>query len=161
MLLLLLFKSLFICTMFPDLNLPAFNARVTRVKNEFRIFDGIRKKFVLLTPEEWVRQHFINFLITENKYPASLIVIERGHRLNTLRNRTDIVVHNQEGKPWLLVECKAPEIDLTEAVFYQALRYHLKLNVDYIVITNGFKHFYCKRNASDFVFIPELPLWDL
>ncbi len=146
--------------MFPDLNLPAFNARVERVKNEFRIFDTIRKKFVVLTPEEWVRQHFINFLVNENKYPSSLISIERGHRLNTLQNRTDIVVHNKEGKPWLLVECKAPEINLTEAVFFQALRYHQKLNVDYIVITNGFKHYYRKKQGQDFHFIAALPNWN-
>lgn len=146
--------------MFPDLNLPSFNARIERVNNEFRIFDSIRKKFVVLTPEEWVRQHFINYVITEKKYPASLISIERGHKLNTLQNRTDIVVHNKEGKPWLLVECKAPDINLTEAVFYQALRYHLKLNVDYIVVTNGFKHYYCKKQGQDFHFITALPDWN-
>ena len=146
--------------MFPDLNLPAFNARIERVNMEHRIFDGIRKKFVLLTPEEWVRQHFINYLITDKKYPASLISIERGHKLNTLQNRTDIVVHNEFGKPWLLVECKAPDVNLTEAAFYQALRYHLKLQVNFIVVTNGFNHFYCKRNENDFVFIKELPMWN-
>ena len=146
--------------MFPDLNLPAFNARIERVNKEHRIFDGIRKKFVLLTPEEWVRQHFINYLITDKKYPASLISIERGHKLNTLQNRTDIVVHNEFGKPWLLVECKAPDVNLTEAAFYQALRYHLKLQVNFIVVTNGFNHFYCKRKDSDFIFIKELPMWN-
>lgn len=145
--------------MFPDLNLPQYKARLQKDGDEHRIFDIIRKKFVLLTPEEWVRQHFINFLITEKKYPASLIAIERGHKLNTLQNRTDIVVYNQYGQPWLLVECKSPDVQLSQETFYQALRYNLSLNVNFIVVTNGFEHYCCKQQDEDFVFTDDLPEW--
>ncbi|MEO8146722.1 MAG: type I restriction enzyme HsdR N-terminal domain-containing protein [Bacteroidia bacterium] len=146
--------------MFPDLNLPTFPARIEKNGDEHRIFDIIRKKFILLTPEEWVRQHFLNFLITEKKYPASLISVERGHKLNTLQNRTDILVYNKYGQPWLLVECKAPAILLSEETLHQALRYNLTLNVNYLVVTNGFEHYCCKQSDKEFVFIDDLPEWN-
>lgn len=146
--------------MFPDLNLPVYHARIEKNGDEHRIFDIIRRKFVVLSSEEWVRQHFINFLVTEKKYPVSLISVERGHKLNSLQNRTDILVYNKFGLPWLLVECKAPSIQLSEKTLQQALRYHLKLNVNYLVITNGLEHYCCKRLSKEFVFIDNLPDWD-
>ena len=146
--------------MFQDLNLPAYNARIEKNGDEHRIFDSIRRKYILLTPEEWVRQHFINFMVIEKKYPAALMAVETGHKYNTLQNRSDILVYNKYGQPWMLVECKAPAVNLTEEVLHQALRYNLVLNVQYIVITNGLQHYCMKQNDRSFVFVDDLPDWD-
>lgn len=101
------------------------------------IFCLIRKQWLLLTEEEWVRQNFINYLITVLQYPLSLIAVEKELLLNGLKKRFDILVYNTSHQPWMLVECKAPQVILSEMVLQQALRYHISLPVDYIVITNG------------------------
>lgn len=139
------------------LNLPQFPYKVRMDGQSKEIFDGIRRKYVALTPEEWVRQHFINYLTQEMKYPGSLISIEKGLKVNTLQKRTDIVVHTREGKPWMIVECKAPEIEINEETLYQAGRYNLKLQVDYLVLTNGLDHFCLKIGKEELVFENGLP----
>jgi len=101
------------------------------------VFDPFRKQWVVLTPEEWVRQNFLQWLVQVLKYPASLISIEKEIALGDLKKRFDIAVYNRTGKPWLLVECKAMDISLDEAVLHQVMRYNQVLEVSFLVITNG------------------------
>ncbi|MFL5773708.1 MAG: type I restriction enzyme HsdR N-terminal domain-containing protein [Flavisolibacter sp.] len=114
---------------------PAF-----RTKNEngkLFIFDTIRKTWLLLTEEEWVRQNFVNYLSNRLNYPSTLIALEKEIQLNGLKKRFDILIYNKEHKPWMLVECKAPMIKLNEDVLQQVLRYNITVPVDYIILTNG------------------------
>jgi hypothetical protein len=122
------------------------------------MFDEIRKKEVVLTPEEWVRQHFIQFLINEKNYPRSLIKLEGGMKLNQTARRTDIVLFNNKGEKVLLVECKAPSVKITQQVFDQVARYNWVHRVPLLAVTNGLHHFYCKIDFDNesFGFIPEL-----
>jgi type I site-specific restriction endonuclease len=141
----------------PPLNLPHAEFRVREDGNERQIFDAIRKRFVALTPEEWVRQNFLNFLVNERKYPASLIGVEMLVRLNEMSQRADIVVYQRNGKPWLIVECKAPTVTLDEDVFYQAARYNSQLRVPYIALTNGLEHYCLFFNGKSFDYLADLP----
>jgi len=129
------------------LTLPPFNAKIKQEKGKQYIFDIIRKKFVVLTPEEWVRQHFIHFMIAI-KYPASLMAVEKLVVVNKLKQRADIVVYNRKGKPALIVECKAPEIPINNAVLAQAARYNISLQVNYLVVTNGIDNYCIKLNRA-------------
>lgn len=141
------------------LHLPASEFRITEQNGKKMIFDRIRKKFVTLTSEEWVRQHVIEYLISSRNVPASLIGIEVPLKMNRLQKRADIVVYNLSGKPCLLVECKAPEVEVTQAVFDQIARYNMAMNVKFLVVTNGMVHFACSidhENAS-FCFLEEIP----
>lgn len=114
---------------------PAF--RLRRQDETEEIFDPLRKKWVVLTPEEWVRQNFIQFMVLVKKYPASLIAIEKEIKLGELKKRFDILVYNGQHEPWLMVECKAMDIQLDEEVMQQVLRYNMGMPVSFIVITNG------------------------
>ena len=140
-----------------NLNLPSYDFRFRNSGQSKEIFDALRKKFVVLTQEEWVRQNFIMFLREELKYPSGLITVEKGLTFNRLRKRTDIVIHDRQGAPWMIVECKAPGVTLTEAVFYQAAAYHLRLNVKYLVITNGLSHYCSKSENGQFVLLNSFP----
>lgn len=119
------------------LKYPLFNTKLKKQKDQTFIFDEVRKKWLLLTPEEWVRQHLIHYLIQQKKYPVSLISIEKEIILNELKKRYDIVVYNKQLKPVLIVECKAPYIDLDTNVVEQALRYNLIIKANYLMISNG------------------------
>jgi hypothetical protein len=143
------------------LNLPPYPFRIRTSGQSKEIFDSLRKKFVLLTPEEWVRQHFIKYLQDELHYPAGLISIERGLIVNQRAKRSDIVIYDQMGKPWMIVECKAPHITLNEAAFYQAANYHLKLNVQFLVVTNGIQHYCCKFVDGTFNFVKGFPAYNV
>jgi hypothetical protein len=127
--------------MFPKLKYPPFDGRLSATASEgiFKVFDKVRKKWLVLTPEEWVRQHVVNFFITQLNYPASLISLEKEIDLNGIKKRYDIVVYTKELKPYIIVECKAPGVDLSQEVLDQAARYNLTLKVDYLLITNGLK----------------------
>ncbi|MFC2086739.1 type I restriction enzyme HsdR N-terminal domain-containing protein [Bacteroidota bacterium] len=125
------------------LNLPEYHFEIKIIEGKKCIFDSIRKKFMVLTPEEWVRQHFIQYLVHEKKYPPGLISIESSLKLFKLSKRTDILVHNQKGEPLLLVECKAPEIKLNQKVFDQLFSYNLKYGLKNLIVTNGMVHYYC------------------
>jgi len=114
---------------------PAF--RIRKEKDKEYIFDNLRKKWVILTPEEWVRQNFICFLVQGLSYPSSLIAVEKELLLGELRKRFDILVFDRTHQPWMLIECKAPEISLNDAVLQQVLRYNLAVPARYLVITNG------------------------
>jgi len=113
----------------------------------------------MLTPEEWVRQHYVSFLIEEKKYPASLIAIEKKLTVNGLTKRSDILVFNTKGEPEIIVECKSPSVKITQDTFDQIARYNLKLNANYLIITNGLQHFYCKIDfqRERYAFLPEIP----
>jgi len=142
------------------LNLPKYQFRLQKNSDgKTEIFDAIRKRFYILTPEEWVRQNFIQYLIHEKQFPASLMSIEKGLKLNGMTKRTDIVQYNREGQPKLIVECKAPSIKLSQDTFDQAARYNLTLQVDYLIITNGLEHYACKMNYANHKihFLKELP----
>lgn len=135
------------------LKYPPFDVRLKKLNDQTWIFDFIRKKWLLLTPEEWVRQHLLNYLVHEKKIPAATISVEKELQLNDLRRRYDAVVYTRELKPYLIVECKAPYIALDKAVVEQALRYNLTVKADLLMISNG---------ISDLVFnskneIVELP----
>ncbi len=119
------------------LKYPLFNTKLKKQKDQTFIFDEVRKKWLLLTPEEWVRQHLIHFLIHQKKCPISFISIEKEIILNDLKKRYDIVIYNKQLKPVLVIECKAPYIELDATVVEQALRYNLIIKANYLMISNG------------------------
>jgi len=141
------------------LNLPEYNFRMEAVESTTWIFDPIRKKKVVLTPEEWVRQNFLQYLIREKQVPESLVRVEMGLKLNKLTRRGDIVVFNRTGQPLLIVECKSPDVKLNQKVFDQVARYNLVLKVDYLIITNGLKHFCCRMDYPNhaYHFLESIP----
>ncbi len=125
------------------LNLPEYSFRY-RINNEKQhVFDFIRKKYVMLTPEEWVRQNFLAWLVNNKHYPAGLIAVEKELKLNELKKRCDIVVYNNCHSPVLLIECKAPGVEITQKVFDQAARYNIVLKVNHLIVTNGMEHYCC------------------
>lgn len=147
--------------MFPKLKLPEYFFKIKSADNgKFQIFDANRKKYVALTPEEWVRQNFIQFLIQEKKYPASLIAIESGLKYNRLKKRSDIIIYKNT-KPLLLVECKAPEITIDQNVFNQIAMYNTALKVEYLVVTNGNDHYCCNvdHDTKEYKFLKDIPLY--
>lgn len=142
-----------------QLNLPPYPFRITKQNDTFYIYDEIRKKDIKLTPEEWVRQHFLQWLIVQKKYPKALIQIEKGLKLNKQKKRTDILIFNNLYNKEILVECKAPEIIITQKTFDQIARYNLVHKVNFLVVTNGMQHFFCKMDYPNntFYFIEDLP----
>ena len=144
-----------------ELNLPSYPFNVKRNADVLQIFDIIRKKWVVLQPEEWVRQHVVWYLIEEKGYPASLIAIEKSLLVNKLQKRFDIVLHNNIGKPLIIVECKAPGIKISEDTLYQALRYNSIIRAPYILLTNGLEMYYGKLNFTDasFSYIQDIPFY--
>ena len=113
------------------------------------ILDPVRRRYVKCTPEEWVRQNFIQYLVNEGKYPSGLLGIEVMHIFNKLKRRVDILVHNRSGEPVMIVECKAPEVKLDEKVFEQIATYNLRFKVPYLVVTNGDHHYACKLDHKE------------
>lgn len=144
------------------LNLPEFEYKLHKTKGRLEIFDTIRKKFVVLTPEEWVRQHFVNFLVHHFKYPKSLIKLEGGLKYNTMRRRSDIVVYDRSAAPFMIVECKAASVAINQNVFNQAATYNKSLAAKYLVVTNGMVHYCCEINhhALSYRFLDELPTFE-
>lgn len=141
------------------LNLPNYNFRLKNSENKTYIFGLIRKRFLLLTPEEWVRQHFINYLLVDKKYPISLVAVEKQLIINNLKKRTDILVFNTDGNHEIIVECKAPSVQITQETFDQIARYNLELNAKYLIVTNGLQHFYCQMDFINktYIFLKEIP----
>ena len=144
-----------------QLDFPAYEFRLKSSENKRQIFDPIRKKFVILTPEEWVRQHVIQFLHKSGSYPLSLINVEREIKLHNTRKRYDIVAYKPDGGISLIVECKAATVPITRSTFDQIARYNLELNADYLMVTNGLHHYYCQMDfeAQRYVFLKELPVY--
>jgi len=142
-----------------ELNFPKFLFRFKNSENKRLIFDDIRKKFVVLQPEEWVRQNCVQFLIQEKKYPRSLINIEKELKINDLRKRYDIVVYNNDGSILLIVECKSYKVKIDQSAFDQIARYNLALNAKFLMVTNGINHYYCLMNhsAEGYEFMKDIP----
>lgn len=126
------------------LNLPEYDYRLKKAEGRVWIFDGIRKKYIVLTPEEWVRQHFINYLVAEKKYPRSLVRVEGGLVYNQMQKRTDIVIFDRFGQPWMIVECKSPSLQVSASTLDQASVYNSTLKAQYLTVTNGLLHL-CAR----------------
>jgi hypothetical protein len=141
------------------LHFPSYSFKTKSSENKSYIWDEIRKKYVIITPEEWVRQHAVQFLIQEKKYPAMWMAIEKQFTVNGQHKRADIVVYNRSLLPHIIVECKAPNIKITQETFDQIARYNLSLEAKYLMITNGLQHFYCQMNfeKETYVFLEELP----
>ncbi|QDH77625.1 type I restriction enzyme HsdR N-terminal domain-containing protein [Echinicola soli] len=122
------------------LNLPTTDFQLTAESGKLTIFDALRKKFLILTPEEWVRQHIIYYLIAFKQYPKSLFALEKGLEYNRLKKRFDILVLDRAGQPFLLVECKAPEVKLSQKVVEQVCMYNKTIQAQYMAISNGMQH---------------------
>ncbi len=141
------------------LNFPKYSFRIKSSENRLHIFDVIRKKFVLLQPEEWVRQHTIHFLLETKKYPKSLINVEKQLVVNQLKKRYDIVVFKPNGDIQILVECKAPDVKVSQTAFDQIAQYNYLLKSNYLMVTNGIDHFYCETDIENekYRFLKEIP----
>ncbi|WP_047414788.1 type I restriction enzyme HsdR N-terminal domain-containing protein [Cellulophaga sp. Hel_I_12] len=141
------------------LNFPSYNFRFKNSENKIYIFDVVRKKFVILQPEEWVRQHVVHYLLDQKKYPLSLINVEKQLKLNGLVKRYDIIVFKADGTIALLVECKAPEVMVTQITFDQIASYNFQLRAEFLMVTNGLQHFYCKMDFDQekYCFLKEIP----
>lgn len=141
-----------------ELSLPAYDYKVKKQNGQVLIYDVIRKKYVILTPEEWVRQHFVHFLLEQKNYPSASIAIEKEINLYGLKRRFDIVCFGKDAVPFLIVECKAPTVSLSQIVFDQVFGYNLVLAARYVAITNGINHF-CGYvdDKNQFCFLSDIP----
>jgi type I site-specific restriction endonuclease len=144
------------------LNFPSFSFRFKNSENKVSIFDSIRKKFIILTPEEWVRQHVVHYLLEEKKFPKSLINVEKVLMVNGLRKRYDVVVYNSNGSIFLLIECKAPEVKITQATFDQIARYNMTMEAEFLMLTNGLNHYFCLMDFENekYTFLENLPKYN-
>ena len=127
---------------FPQLNLPNAVLKTKLVEGTTQVFDVVRKKYFKLTPEEWVRQNFIHYLNIEKNYPIGLMRVEKMMKYNNLQTRADIIIYNKEGSPTMIIECKAPNVKITQDAFYQIAKYNAKLKVDILIVTNKYKSKY-------------------
>jgi hypothetical protein len=144
------------------LNLPAFDAKVTEKEGRWMIFDPFRRRYVVLTPEEWVRQHFVNYLVTEKHYPKNLLGNEITIRLNATTKRCDTIVYNRFLAPLMIVEYKSPSIPVKKAVFDQISRYNAALKVRFLTVSNGLRHFCCRIDyrTQTYTFLRSIPCYD-
>jgi len=145
-----------------QLNFPKFSFRFKNSENKISIFDVVRKKFVVLFPEEWVRQHCIQYLIYVKNYPISLINVEKELKVNDLKRRYDIVVFNSDGSILIIVECKSPLVSINQDTFDQIAQYNLALNASYLMVTNGLNHYYCQMDFEDqrYNFLKDIPTFN-
>lgn len=141
------------------LNLPEYAFRTKTEEGKPFIFDTIRKKFVVLTPEEWVRQNFILYLKTDKKYPESLMTVEKQIMVNNNPRRFDLLIYTRNGQPHLIAEFKAPNIKITQETFNQVVRYNMALRVERVVVSNGLQHFACQIDyeKNSYSYLPEIP----
>ena len=144
-----------------SLNFPPYNFRFKNSENKVAVFDELRKKFVSLTPEEWVRQHVVHFLLKEKKIPKSLLNVEKQLKVHGLQKRYDVLAYNPDGSIHLVVECKAATVPITQEAFDQIARYNLTLNSTFVMVTNGLQHYFCKMNYAEekYDFLHDLPEW--
>jgi len=136
---------------------PPYQPKIKKELDKEFIFDEVRKQWTILSPEEWIRQNFLQYLIQIKKYPSSLISVEKELKLGELKKRTDAIVYNKNSEPWLMIECKAMTEPLNEKVLQQILRYHITIPVPFLVITNGSFCFGFEKVNGNFVEIDELP----
>ncbi len=144
------------------LNLPTYSFNIKSEGERKYIFDGIRRKYILLTPEEWVRQNFIRYLSEEKKYPLSLFGVEMHFRINKLSKRGDIILFDRKGEAKVIVECKAPGVRINQKAFDQIARYNIKFRVDYLIVTNGMQHYCCRMDyeKGTYAYLEEIPAFD-
>ena len=142
-----------------QLNLPEYSFRIKKEEGKSFIFDSVRKKYIFITPEEWVRQHFVRYLVEEKKYPESLMALEKKITLNRKIFRFDLLVYNRKGQPDLIAEFKAPDVKISQDSFDQVVRYNMVLRVKYIVVSNGMQHFICEIDyeKNSYSFLKEIP----
>jgi len=146
-----------------QLGLPQYKFSFKSKDDKTYIFDQQRKKYIRLTPEEWVRQNFIRYLVEEKKYPSALIAVEKEINVNGLKKRCDAIVYDFDAIPRIVIEFKAPHINISQATFDQAATYNSKLQLDYFIISNGFDHYFCKLDLQQnkYVFFDEIPPFNL
>ena len=144
------------------LNFPEFQFKLRTFNNRQEIFDAVRRKYVALNPEEWVRQHLIAYLTSIKGYPISIIGVEKQLLLNRQTKRFDLVVFDRNARPLILAECKAPGVEVSEKTFDQAARYNIMLKADFFLITNGLQHYFCRLDYENkrYVFIEDIPHLD-
>ncbi|HPM12578.1 MAG TPA: type I restriction enzyme HsdR N-terminal domain-containing protein [Bacteroidales bacterium] len=145
-----------------ELSLPKFDFSIKKINNVPYIFDEIRKKYVKITPEEWVRQHIVKFLIHYKNYPPTLIQLEVSMKIYGLQKRADIVCYNSQGMALLVVECKAPEVSITNQVFHQISNYNILLKAPYLLVSNGITHAACSIDfdSKSYAFLHEIPNYE-
>lgn len=144
------------------LNLPSFEIKLRGSKERPLIFDILRKKYIAITPEEWVRQHFVHFLVEQKGYPASLLANEIQLTVGDKVLRADSVLYSRELKPRMIIEYKAPHIPITQKVFDQISIYNMLLHVDYLVVSNGMQHYICRMDyeGKKYIFLEDIPDYD-
>lgn len=144
------------------LNLPPFDIKLKGTKEHPLVFDILRKKYITLTPEEWVRQHFIHFLVEHKGYPAALLANEIQLKVGDKTLRADSVLYSRELKPRMIIEYKAPHININQKVFDQISIYNMLLHVDYLVVSNGLQHYICKMDylGKKYLFLEDIPSYD-
>ncbi len=142
-----------------ELNLPPFEVKLSQSGDKTFIYDVIRKKNVVLTPEEWVRQNFVNFLINHHGYSKNYIKIEKQIKVNDRIKRFDALVYDRDARPIILIECKAPEVNISQSTFAQIATYNMTLRVPYLIVTNGLSHFICKidLDSQSYEYLKEIP----
>lgn len=142
-----------------QLNLPEYKFKIKKQNEKLFIFDSQRKRYVSLTPEEWVRQHFIRFLIEVKGFPAAYLAVEKQLEMNGMKKRCDAILYNEHAIPILIIELKAPNVPITQATFDQVAVYNAKLKVDFFMISNGIEHYCCRVNteSAKYEFFPEIP----
>ena len=139
---------------------PEPDFRIKKNNGKEFLFDSLRKKWLLLTPEEWVRQNFVQYLVLTMKYPSSLIAMEKEIWLGDLKKRFDVLVYNKDHQPWMIVECKGPDIKLNDETLQQALRYNISVPAEFLVITNGHYSFGWQKKEGQLHSLNELPVWN-
>ncbi|WP_029037498.1 type I restriction enzyme HsdR N-terminal domain-containing protein [Salinimicrobium xinjiangense] len=144
-----------------SLNFPRYSFRLKNSENKIAVFDELRKKFILLTPEEWVRQHVVHFLLKEKNFPKSLLNVEKQLKIHDLVKRYDVIAYNPDGSIHLIVECKAASVPITQDTFDQIARYNLALRAQFLMVTNGLQHYFCQLDyeAEQYHFLKDIPEW--
>ncbi len=145
-----------------SLNLPEFETKISLIKGKYAIWDVLRRKNVALTPEEWVRQHFIHYLIHHKGYPQSLMANEVQVSLNSTKKRCDTVLYRRDLTARMIIEYKAPDVEITQNVFDQITRYNMVLRADYLIVSNGLQHYCCKLDyqTNSYVFLKDIPAYN-
>lgn len=143
----------------PQLNLPLSKMKLKMEEGVIKVYDPLRYKYVILTPEEYVRQQFMAWMHLDRHYPVALMANEMSLNINGNRNRSDSVIFGRDGKPLIIIEYKAPDIKITQSVFDQIVRYNMSLRAGYLIVSNGLTHYCCRINyeAGDYYFIPMIP----
>lgn len=145
------------------LNLPEFDYNIQKRGETHVIYDEIRKDYFVLTPEEWVRQNFVHFLVNHHNYSKNYIKLEKQIKVNNRVKRFDVLVYNKDAKPFLLIECKAPEVKISQATFSQIATYNMTLKVPYLIVTNGLQHFICEIDFENnsYKYLQEIPAFQV